>query len=194
MPVKGLGSAAYKDEGYFVTVGTAQTITGKKTFAEDAVFGADGSRLFIPSGGTPGTYDIFVDPGMAVPGEEPTGGSGSGTWETWESEEDTDKPVGFHLVTSIIGRTFEAGAHLLQRGDGHTVRGVKERQQCLLAPAFRGQGGVSELQRDCEDADRALHPRAAQTLSTSPNCRVSPSGAAVSRQPESPRGTPARCP
>ena len=46
---------------------------------------------------------------MAVEGEEPTGGSGSGTWETWESEEDTDKPVGFHLVPSITGRTFEQG-------------------------------------------------------------------------------------
>ena len=58
----------------FVTLSTAQTITGKKTFAEDAVFGADGSRLFIPSGDTPGTYDIFVNPGMAVEGEDPSAG------------------------------------------------------------------------------------------------------------------------
>ena len=109
VPVKGLGSAAYKDEGYFVTVGTAQTITGKKTFAEDAVFGAGGSRLFIPSGDTPGTYDIFVDPGMAVEGEEPTGGSGSGTWETWEDAAGTDVPVGFHLLTSLAGQIFNKG-------------------------------------------------------------------------------------
>ena len=109
VPVKGLGSAAYKDEGYFVTVGTEQTITGKKTFAEDAVFGADGSRLFIPSGDTPGTYDIFVDPGMAVEGEEPTGGSGSGTWETWEDAAGTDVPVGFHLLTSLAGQIFNKG-------------------------------------------------------------------------------------
>lgn len=66
----------------FVTLSTAQTITGKKTFAEDAVFGADGSRLFIPSGDTPGTYDIFVDPGMAVEGEEPTD-VGNGVWDAW---------------------------------------------------------------------------------------------------------------
>lgn len=108
VPVKGLGSAAYKDEGYFVTVGTEQTITGKKTFAEDAVFGADGSRMFIPSGDTPGTYDIFVDPGMAVEGEEPSGG-GSGEWETWEDAAGTDVPVGFHLLTSLSGQTFNKG-------------------------------------------------------------------------------------
>ena len=93
----------------FVTLSTAQTITGKKTFAEDAVFGADGGRLFIPSGDTPGTYDIFVDPGMAVEGEEPTGGSGSGTWETWEDAAGTDVPVGFHRVKTGEVTTFEKG-------------------------------------------------------------------------------------
>ena len=93
----------------FVTLSTEQTITGKKTFAEDAVFGADGSRLFIPSGSTPGTYDIFVDPGMAVEGEEPTGGSGSGTWETWEDAAGTDVPVGFHRVKTGEVTTFEKG-------------------------------------------------------------------------------------
>lgn len=60
--------------GDFVTLSTEQTVTGRKTFAEDVVFGADGSRLFIPSGDTPGTYDIFVDPGMAVEGEDPSAG------------------------------------------------------------------------------------------------------------------------
>ena len=88
VPVKGLGTAAYKDEGYFVTVGTAQTITGKKTFAEDAVFGADGGRLFIPSA-TPGTYDIFVDPGMAIDGDAPApGGGGLDEDELWRVLQD----------------------------------------------------------------------------------------------------------
>ncbi len=152
VPVKGLGSAAYKDEGYFVTVGTAQTITGKKTFAEDAVFGADGSRLFIPSGGTPGTYDIFVDPGMAVPGEEPTGGSGSGTWETWESEEDTDKPVGFHLVTSIIGRTFEQGHIYFNEETG------------ILYVALRSGSNVSSLQPFAGRVESVSYSATAKTL------------------------------
>ena len=35
----------------FVTLSTEQTVTGRKTFAEDVVFGADGGRMFIPSGG-----------------------------------------------------------------------------------------------------------------------------------------------
>lgn len=102
-------SAPEQDTSDFVTLSTEQTITGKKTFAEDAVFGADGSRLFIPSGSTPGTYDIFVDPGMAVEGEEPTGGSGSGTWETWEDAAGTDVPVGFHRVKTGEVTTFEKG-------------------------------------------------------------------------------------
>ena len=51
----------------FVTLSTEQTVTGRKTFAEDVVFGADGGRLFIPSA-TPGTYDLFVDSGMAIEG------------------------------------------------------------------------------------------------------------------------------
>ena len=49
--------------GAFVTLSTVQTITGRKTFAEDVVFGADGGRMFIPSA-TPGTYDLFVDSGI----------------------------------------------------------------------------------------------------------------------------------
>ena len=152
VPVKGLGSAAYKDEGYFVTVSTEQTITGRKTFAEDAVFGADGSRLFIPSGDTPGTYDIFVDPGMAVEGEEPTGGSGSGTWETWESEEDTDKPVGFHLVPSIIGRTFEQGHIYFNEETG------------ILYVALRSDGNVTSLQPFAGRVDSVSYNATAKTL------------------------------
>ena len=101
-------SAPEQDTSDFVTISTNQTITGKKTFAGDAVFGADGSRLFIPSGDTPGTYDIFVDPGMAVEGEEPSGG-GSGEWETWEDAAVADVPVGFHRVKAGEVTTFEKG-------------------------------------------------------------------------------------
>ena len=58
----------------FVTLSTEQTVTGRKTFAEDVVFGADGGRMFIPSA-TPGTYDLFVDSGMAIEGDAPSGGA-----------------------------------------------------------------------------------------------------------------------
>lgn len=100
-------SAPGQDTSDFVTLSTAQTITGKKTFAEDAVFGADGSKLFIPSD-TPGTYDIFVDPDMAVEGEEPSMG-GSGEWKTWEGAAGEGVPVGFHLLTSLSSAAFIKG-------------------------------------------------------------------------------------
>ena len=62
---------------------TLSTETGKKTFAEDVVFGADGGRMFIPSA-TPGTYDLFVDSGMAIEGDAPApGGGGLDEDELW---------------------------------------------------------------------------------------------------------------
>lgn len=73
-PAQSPGAGDTINSADFVTLSTEQTIIGKKTFAKDVVFGADGSRLFIPSGDTPGTYDIFVNPGMAVEGEDPSAG------------------------------------------------------------------------------------------------------------------------
>ena len=72
----------------FVTLSTEQTITGKKTFAKDVVFGADGGRMFIPSA-TPGTYDLFVDSGMAIEGDAPApGGGGLDEDELWRVLQD----------------------------------------------------------------------------------------------------------
>ena len=68
--------SAVIDTSDFVTLSTEQTITGKKTFAEDAVFGADGSRLFIPSQ-TPGEWSLYIDPVSGVSGETPQPGGGS---------------------------------------------------------------------------------------------------------------------
>ena len=56
-----------QSDGKYVGLSNVQTITGDKTFSGDVVFGADGGRLFIPSA-TPGTYDLFVDSGMAIEG------------------------------------------------------------------------------------------------------------------------------
>ena len=62
-----------QSDGMYVGLSNVQTITGDKTFSGDVVFGADGGRMFIPSA-TPGTYDLFVDSGMAIEGEAPSGG------------------------------------------------------------------------------------------------------------------------
>ena len=74
LPVGGGGE--HVDTSDFVTLSTAQTITGKKTFAQDVVFGADGSKLFIPSQ-TPGEWSLYIDPVSGVSGETPQPGGGS---------------------------------------------------------------------------------------------------------------------
>lgn len=153
-PTKG-GESGNVSTSDFVTLSTAQTITGKKTFAEDAVFGADGSRLFIPSGGTPGTYDIFVDPGMAVEGEEPSGGGGgSGEWETWEDAAGTDVPVGFHLLTSLTGQmsNFNKGHIYFNEETG------------ILYVALRSGSDVTSLKPFAGRVDSVSYNAAAKTL------------------------------
>ena len=60
-----------------VTLSTAQTITGKKTFSEDVVLGGqreDGSfaKAYIPSTAGAGLYFLVMDSSSAVDGETPT--------------------------------------------------------------------------------------------------------------------------
>lgn len=80
----------------FVTLSTVQTITGKKTFAEDVVFGADGGKMFIPSA-NPGTYDLFINPSVAIP-EDPNGPAGISGWDEWPDSR-LSVPLGFHMLS-----------------------------------------------------------------------------------------------
>lgn len=71
----------------FVTLSTEQIITGKKTFANDVIFGAakeDGSysRLLIPSTSGPGIYDLYVST-EPVDGEVPSASGGIDEDELW---------------------------------------------------------------------------------------------------------------
>lgn len=71
----------------FVTLSTDQIITGKKTFANDVIFGAakeDGSysRLLIPSSSGPGIYDLYVST-EPVDGEVPSASGGIDEDELW---------------------------------------------------------------------------------------------------------------
>lgn len=71
----------------FVTLSTDQTITGRKTFANDVIFGAareDGSysRLLIPSTSGPGIYDLYVST-EPVDGEVPSASGGIDEDELW---------------------------------------------------------------------------------------------------------------
>ena len=77
-PAQSPGAGNAINSADFVTLSTEQTVTGKKTFAEDVVFGADGGRMYIPSGSTPGKWAMYVDPSEAVDGEEPQPGGGGG--------------------------------------------------------------------------------------------------------------------
>ena len=71
----------------FVTLSTDQIITGRKTFANDVIFGAakeDGSysRLLIPSTSGPGIYDLYVST-EPVDGEVPSASGGIDEDELW---------------------------------------------------------------------------------------------------------------
>lgn len=81
------GSSASMDTSGLVTLSTDQTITGKKTFAEDVTFGAareDGtySKLLIPSTSGPGIYSLCIST-QPVSGEAPTGSGGIDETELW---------------------------------------------------------------------------------------------------------------
>ena len=87
VPTKGGGGGEYVDTSDFVTLSTDQTITGRKTFAEDVTFGAakeDGtySRLLIPSSSGPGIYDLYVST-EPVDGEVPSASGGIDEDELW---------------------------------------------------------------------------------------------------------------
>ena len=71
----------------FVTLSTDQIITGKKTFANDVIFGAareDGTyaKLLIPSTSGPGIYDLYVST-EPVDGEVPSASGGIDKDELW---------------------------------------------------------------------------------------------------------------
>ena len=74
-------------KGNYVTLSTAQTVTGDKTFASDVIPGgqkADGTRgrLFLPSSLGTGAVDIFVDTENGIDGETPVSGAGgNAAWE-----------------------------------------------------------------------------------------------------------------
>ena len=68
----------------FVTLATEQTITGRKTYCADAVFGGNGSKLFVPSTEGAGLYYFYFDSTSAVDGETPTAsGGGLDVDELW---------------------------------------------------------------------------------------------------------------
>ena len=74
----------------YVTLGTAQTVSGDKTHSGDVVFGAakaDGSgygRMYVPSTAGAGLFYLVMDASSAVDGETPTaGGGGIDEEELW---------------------------------------------------------------------------------------------------------------
>ena len=73
----------------YVTLGTAQTVSGDKTHSGDVVFGAakaDGSygRMYVPSTAGAGLFYIVMDAASPVDGETPTvGGGGLDEDELW---------------------------------------------------------------------------------------------------------------
>lgn len=91
-------SMPMQDTSDFVTLSTEQTITGKKTFANDVVFGgavSDGvyGKLLIPSTAGPGIYGLLVSD-EPVQGEVPSGSGGLDKAELWlELGGSTDNPV-----------------------------------------------------------------------------------------------------
>lgn len=95
-PAQSPGAGDTINSADFVTLSTEQTITGKKTFAKDVVFGADGGKMFIPSA-TPGTYDLFINPSVAIP-EDPNGPAGISGWDEWPDSQ-LSVPLGFHMLS-----------------------------------------------------------------------------------------------
>ena len=74
----------------YVTLGTAQTVSGDKTHSGDVVFGAakaDGSgygRMYVPSTAGAGLFYLVMDSASAVDGETPSiGGGGIDEEELW---------------------------------------------------------------------------------------------------------------
>ena len=84
--------------GNFVTLDTDQTVTGKKTFANDVIFGGAVSegvygKLLIPSTAGPGIFGLLVSD-EPVQGEVPSGSVGLDKAELWlELGGSTDNPV-----------------------------------------------------------------------------------------------------
>ena len=95
-PAQSPGAGDTINSADFVTLSTEQTIIGKKTFAKDVVFGADGGKMFIPSA-TPGTYDLFINPSVAIP-EDPNGPAGISGWDEWPDSR-LSVPLGFHMLS-----------------------------------------------------------------------------------------------
>lgn len=87
-PTKGGGGDGYIDTSDFVTLSTDQTITGRKTFATDVIFGGAVSEgvfgsMFVPSTEGPGIYGLLVSD-EPVQGEVPSGSGGLDKAELWE--------------------------------------------------------------------------------------------------------------
>ena len=113
LPVGGGGE--HVDTSDFVTLSTAQTVTGDKTFASDVIPGgqkADGTRgrLFLPSSLGTGAVDIFVDTENGIDGETPVSGAGGNA--AWEVS--THRA---HAVLNVSGERKELALY----GHRHTV-------------------------------------------------------------------------
>ena len=113
LPVGGGGE--HIDTSDFVTLSTAQTVTGDKTFASDVIPGGqktDGTRgrLFLPSSLGTGAVDIFVDTETGIDGETPEpGAGGNAAWEV-----STHRA---HAVLNVSGERKEVALY----GHRHTV-------------------------------------------------------------------------
>ena len=106
---------SHADARGFVTLSTAQTVTGDKTFASDVIPGgqkADGTRgrLFLPSSLGTGAVDIFVDTETGIDGETPVSGAGGNA--AWEVS--THRA---HAVLNVSGERKELALY----GHRHTV-------------------------------------------------------------------------
>ena len=99
-----VGDAGITDISGLVTLDSEQTITGKKSFAGDIVFGAqniDGvfGKVFLPSFAGPGIYDLYIS-NAPIAGEAPSGSSGIDEAELWSIL--TDNAGGERIVKSHL--------------------------------------------------------------------------------------------
>ena len=111
------GGSADMNTSDFVTLSTAQTITGVKTVAADIIFGGEISdsvygKMYVPSTAGAGLYYMYFDVVSAVDGEVPTASGGGGGLDVdamWEAlaGEGTQQIHPSHLSDALSGYLTE---------------------------------------------------------------------------------------
>lgn len=129
----------------FVTLATEQTITGRKTYCADAVFGGNGSKLFVPSTEGAGLYYFYFDSTSAVDGEVPTAsGGGLDVDELWTelggsySHKVIDSSHIPDLYVKNTGDTMTGVLSINYDGGDVSLRATGNPYVCLTSGAYYG--------------------------------------------------------